>query len=165
MSRSLLCSAFAALVLAPLLAGSTFAAGPGNAYNQAYTYPQTPNGVPPDGVPYNYNYSPGYANIRPALYPCPKPDIPLEVGRTLITNPALAPHEMLYPHCYRALYPPYYYKNTCGLACLPFVPKPCLCGTEVTVQYKSHLGCFGRFYPPISCRSYPNSVWHSTYTR
>jgi len=89
------------------------------------------------------NFAPYAGNCYPplnsALYPCPRPDVPYEVGRTIITNQALYPHEMLYAHRYRAIYPPYFYKNTHGLACLPFVPKPCIRGTVVTVKYKTTL--------------------------
>lgn len=87
-----------------------------------------------------------YPALKSSLYPCPKPDVPVEVGQTIITNQAFYPHEMLYPHCYRALYPPYYYENKCFLGCLPFVPQPRLVGTMVTVKYKTCLP-FG-FKPP-----------------
>jgi hypothetical protein len=100
-----------------------------------------------------------YPGIHAPLYPCPRPNVPHEVGWTLITNPALAPHEMLYPHTYHALYPPYYYKNTCGLACIPFFPKPKLKGTEVTVKYKGSHGLFSHFYPSNSKTTYSRSNW------
>jgi hypothetical protein len=83
--------------------------------------------------------------ITSALYPCPVPYVPREVGYTVITNQALAPHEMLYAHRYRALYPPYYYEKCC-LTCLPFFPQPKLRGTMVKVKYKSCLP-WG-FHPP-----------------
>jgi hypothetical protein len=89
---------------------------------------------------------PCHPAINSSLYPCPRPDVPYEVGATLITNQAFYPHEMLYCHQYRALYPPYFYENKCGLACLPFFPKPCLKGTVVTVKYKGTLPC--GFQPP-----------------
>lgn len=100
-----------------------------------------------------------YAPIDAPLYPCPRPDVPQEVGRVIITSPALSPHEMLYPHRYRALYPPYYYKNCHGLSCLPFIPKPCLKGTEVTVKYKSSYGLFSGFYAPVGKICYSNTQW------
>jgi hypothetical protein len=83
--------------------------------------------------------APCYPPLNSSLYPCPRPDVPYEVGQTLITNQAFYPHEMLYAHRYRAIYPPYFYANKCGLSCLPFFPKPCLKGTVVTVKYKSTL--------------------------
>ena len=36
-----------------------------------------------------------YPQLDASLYPCPRPDIPAEVGGTLITNAAFYPHEML----------------------------------------------------------------------
>ena len=90
---------------------------------------------------------PCYPQINSALYPCPRPDVPYEVGQTIITNQAFYPHEMLYAHRYRAIYPPYFYENKCGLSCLPFFPKPCIKGTVVTVKYKSTLPC--SFNPPF----------------
>lgn len=94
------------------------------------------------------NYAQGcYPPINSSLYPSPKADVPREVGWTVYTTPALSPHEMLYAHQYRAMYPPYFYKNTCRLSCLPFVPKPRLKGTVVTVKYKTHYGLCG-FTPP-----------------
>lgn len=83
--------------------------------------------------------------IPSSLYPTPVPYVPREVGWTVITNQALSPHEMLYAHRYRALYPPYYYqKSLCS--CIPFVPKPMLKGTMVKVKYKTCLP-FG-YHPP-----------------
>jgi hypothetical protein len=70
------------------------------------------------------------------------------VGSTVITNQALYPHEMLYAHKYRAIYPPFYYENKCGLTCLPFFPRPCVAGTVVTVKYKTCLPC--GFHPPVT---------------
>lgn len=84
-----------------------------------------------------------YPQINTSLYPSPRADVPREVGWTVITTPALSPHEMLYAHRYRAMYPPYFYKNTCGLACLPFFPKPTLKGTVVTVRYRTCYGLSG----------------------
>jgi hypothetical protein len=96
-----------------------------------------------DGV-----YPACYPQLNSSLYPCPRPDIPQEVGSTVITNQALYPHEMLYAHQYRAIYPPFYYENKCGITCLPFFPRPCIAGTVVTVKYKTCLPC--GFHPPIA---------------
>ena len=100
-----------------------------------------------------------YPTINSSLYPCPRPDIPYEVGQTYITNQAFYPHEMLYAHRYRAIYPPYFYENKCGLACLPFFPKPCIKGTVVTVKYKSTLPC--NFHPPFGSvkKCFSNTQW------
>lgn len=87
------------------------------------------------------------------LYPCPRPNIPTEVGATMITNPALAPHEMLYPHKYRALYAPFYYKTTRCWCLMPgklhMHEKRVLTGTEVSVQYKGHISPFALFHAPV----------------
>jgi len=98
------------------------------------------------------------------LYPCPRPDIPREVGGTLITNPALDPHEMLYAHRYRAMYGPYYYKDCGFFPCCTKYHRVCppggigangrlphnvkLIGTEVRVKYHSHYTLFSGFFPP-----------------
>ncbi|MFN0055147.1 MAG: hypothetical protein ACKV0T_23480 [Planctomycetales bacterium] len=164
MFRSLKSSALLAAALAPLLALSAQAQNPVQqttyaARNRAMSYGTLDNGLPADGNSYGYNHSNGYAPIQAPLYPSPKPDVPYEVGRTMITNPALAPHEMLYPHTYHALYGPYYYRNKCGLNCVPFFPKPKLRGTEVTVKYKSCHGLFDCWYPPCSRSFYSNRQW------
>lgn len=98
------------------------------------------------------------------LYPCPKPDVPREVGGTLITNPAFDPHEMLYAHQYRALYGPYYYKDCSWFPCCTKYHQVCmpegagpnrrlphnvkLVGTEVRVKYHSHYTPFSGFFAP-----------------
>ncbi|MFN5299080.1 MAG: hypothetical protein ACK5HA_12310 [Planctomycetaceae bacterium] len=103
--------------------------------------------------------------IQAPLYPSPRPDIPAEVGWTVISNQALAPHEMLYAHSYRAIYPPYYYKNLHGLSCLPFFPKPALLGTEVRVKYHSHYK-FGAGLPYLPTKNhYHNNQVHTWYGR
>jgi hypothetical protein len=96
--------------------------------------------------------------IHSALYPSPVPYVPREVGWTVITNQALAPHEMLYAHQYRALYPPYYYKKSC-CCCIPFIPQPCLKGTMVKVKYKTYLP-WG-FHPPYEAtrNCFSNTQW------
>ena len=57
--------------------------------------------MPPQAVP----QQPGYVQLGAPLYPSPRPNIPIWTGSTMITNQAFAPHEMLYPHTYRAMYP------------------------------------------------------------
>jgi len=89
-----------------------------------------------------------YPQLNSSLYPCPRLDIPQEVGSTMITNQAFYPHEMLYAHQYRAIYPPFYYENKCGITCLPFIPRPCVAGTVVSVKYKTCLPC--SFHPPLT---------------
>src|SRR5262249_24621228 len=96
----------------------------------------------------------GYAVLDAPLYPCPKPGIPPEVGVTVITNPALAPHEMLHAHNHRALYPPFYYKTTrfWALSALGVYKheRRVLTGTEVCVKYKSCISPLTLFVPPLS---------------
>ena len=87
-----------------------------------------------------------------ALYPCPVAYVPREVGWTMYTNQAFAPHEMTYAHQYRALYGPYYYRKTIGSYCLPFIPKPCLQGTVVKVKYST---CLPWGFTPPSLASKP----------
>lgn len=103
--------------------------------------------------------------VSGALYPSPRPDIPAEVGWTLVTNPAFHPYEMTYAHSYRAMYPPYYYKNTHGLACLPLVPKPHLIGTEVRVKYHSQykIGSGALFLKHQGKKHYYNNQSHDWY--
>ena len=134
MSRSLFMPVLAALCLTALMASQARSEGyPAEGYYQF----RQPVGYP--GC---------YPQLRSSLYPSPRPNVPREVGWTVYTTPAFAPHEMLYPHCYRAMYPPFYYKNTSGLACIPFFPKPCLKGTVVTVKYSS---CHPRSFHPPAC--------------
>jgi hypothetical protein len=69
----------------------------------------------------------------------------------MYTNPAFAPHEMLYAHEYRGLYPPFYHKTTRGWVLTPLgvytKEKRVLTGTEVKVKYKSYIGPLSLFSP------------------
>ena len=88
-----------------------------------------------------------------ALYPAPKPGIPVQVGGTTIPTHALHPHEMLYAHRYKAMYGPYYYKVHGGWIVTPFgvwsKENWKLQGTQVDVKYKSHISPWARFHPPV----------------
>ena len=88
-----------------------------------------------------------------ALYPAPKPGIPQQVGGTAIVNQAFHPHEMLYPHRYKAMYGPYYYKVNGGWMVTPFgvwsKENWKLQGTTVDVKYKSHISPFSMFKKPV----------------
>lgn len=111
-----------------------------------------PQPISQGGVAGTYSQGPtadgaGFVSLDAPLYPCPRQDIPREVGYTVITNPALYPHEMTYPHKYRALYPPYY----CKKCCIPFMPATALRGTEVTVKYHGHISPCALFYAPKRC--------------
>jgi hypothetical protein len=86
---------------------------------------------------------PGYVKLDAPLYPVPRPNIPYYVGSAMITNQALAPHEFLYPHYYRALYPPFYYRvkgKWFGAFGWSHAHENWeLVGTEVEVKYSSHI--------------------------
>jgi hypothetical protein len=92
----------------------------------------------------------GYPYLGAPLYPCPKQNIPHQIGGTLITNRAFDPHEMLYEHEYRSLYPPYYYKVKGSWLWTPFGieshDKWELIGTEVNVKYHAREGLFSNFF-------------------
>lgn len=94
-----------------------------------------------------------YPQTGASLYPAPVPGIPHQVGGTAIMNQAFHPHEYLYPHRYRALYPPYYYKVNGGWLVTPFGVWShedwYLKGTQVDVQYKSHISPLSGFHKPV----------------
>lgn len=125
--------------------------------------PPTPIDPPPvaPGVPVA---DPGYVRLGGALYPTPRPNIPIWTGSTVITNQALAPHEMLYPHTYRALYPPYYHRVKGHWLLTPLGVRSHeqwqLQGTMVEVKYRSHYpGLFSGacWHPPAT--SYMHGAW------
>jgi hypothetical protein len=96
--------------------------------------------------------APRYPQLDAAIYPVPQPGIPAYTGGTIISNPTLAPHELLYPHAYRVLYPPFYYKVKVDGFSLPLIGgKTChrveLQGTEVKVKYKSQISPFTLYFP------------------
>ncbi len=115
----------------------------GHAPSQVYSPAATPG-----------NYQPGgqYPQLHAPLYPSPVQYTPPYNGGTIITNQAFAPHEMLYPHTYRAMYPPFYHKVNGGWIWTPFGFRQHenwkLQGTEVTVKYRSHYPVFGGYHPP-----------------
>lgn len=93
-----------------------------------------------------------YPQTGAALYPAPVPGIPHQIGGTLIPNQAFHPHEMLYPHEYKAMYPPYYYKVNGGWMVTPFGVWSHedwkLQGTTVEVKYKSSISPFSLYKRP-----------------
>lgn len=95
-----------------------------------------------------------YPQTGAALYPSPVPGIPQQMGGAAIMHQALHPHEMLYPHEYHAMYPPYYYKVNGRFMLTPFGVWSHedwkLQGTTVDVKYKSHISPFALFHPPFS---------------
>jgi hypothetical protein len=96
---------------------------------------------------------PGYVRLGAPLYPSPRPNIPIWSGATMITTPAFAPHEMLYPHTYRAMYPPFYHRVKGGWFVTPFGVRSHerweLQGTQVEVKYRSQ--------PPL----WVKANWHA----
>ena len=60
---------------------------------------------------------------------------------------------MLYPHRYKAMYGPYYYKVNGKWVVTPFgvwsKENWKLQGTRVDVKYKSHISPFAKFIPPV----------------
>lgn len=96
----------------------------------------------------------GYVNLNAPMYPSPRPNIPIWTGGTMITNQAFAPHEMLYPHSYRAMYGPFYHRARGCYVWTPFGmrthEKWDLLGTTVKVDYRSSWPKFGPQKPVIS---------------
>ncbi len=111
--------------------------------------PRVPANQPPSAPP----TTAGFARLNAPLYPAPVQNIPHQVGGVVITNPALAPHEMLYEHEYRALYPPFYYRVKGWWIWTPFGveshDKWELIGTEVRVRYKSRPSLLQRIADPF----------------
>lgn len=107
---------------------------------------------------------PGYAYLGAPMYPSPRPNIPIWTGSTMITNQALAPHEMLYPHTYRAIYPPFYHRVKGGWILTPLGVRSHekweLQGTMVQVKYRSNypgLLSGAGWHPPAT--SYMHGAW------
>lgn len=116
------------------------------------------------GAPAAVPQQEGYVRLGAPLYPSPRPNIPIWVGSTMITNQALAPHEMLYPHTYRAMYPPYYHRVKGGWILTPLGVKSHekweLQGTQVQVNYRStypSLLSGAHWHPPAT--SYMHGAW------
>ena len=93
----------------------------------------------------------GYPYLNAPLYPSPSPYPSRQVGTTVITNPAFAPHEMMYAHRYKSMYGPYSYRVKGG-----WIWTPCgikseehwkLQGTVVDVRYHSEISPFALFKP------------------
>jgi hypothetical protein len=92
-----------------------------------------------------------YPKLNAPLYPSPQQFNPPWTGGAIITNQALAPHEMLYPHRYHAMYGPFYYRVKGCWVMTPFGMRQHeawqLQGTEVKVNYRSHYAPFSGFHP------------------
>jgi hypothetical protein len=112
----------------------------------------TPIATPPVAGAYVGVQQPGYVQLGAPLYPAPQPNIPIWTGSTFIPTQALAPHEMLYPHTYRSLHPPYYHRVKGGYIWTPTGIKSHetweLQGTMVQVKYRSSVPVFAGWHPP-----------------
>ena len=95
---------------------------------------------------------PGYPYLNAPLYTSPVQNVPYQVGGTLITNQAFAPHEMLYSHTYHAIYPPYYYQVKGAWMISPWGVWSRdtwrLQGTVVKVKYRSRIPLLAGFIAP-----------------
>ena len=106
----------------------------------------------------------GYVRLGAGMYPTPRPNIPIWAGSTMITNQAFAPQEMLYPHTYKAIYPPFYHRVKGGWILTPLGVRSHekweLQGTMVQVKYRSsYPGLFSgaAWHPPAT--SYMHGAW------
>lgn len=92
-----------------------------------------------------------YPKLNAPLYPSPSQFNPPYTGGAIITNQALAPHEMLYAHKYHAMYGPFYYRVRGHWFMTPVGMRQHeqweLQGTEVCVKYRSHYAPFSGFHP------------------
>jgi len=93
-----------------------------------------------------------YPHLDAPLYPGPHQNVPSYASGVMITNQAFAPHEMMYPHSYHAMYPPFYHKVK---GSWHWTPKGMrqheewkLEGTEVIVNYRSKYRAFSGFVAP-----------------
>lgn len=123
-----------------------------SAWAEGYPGPVSRTGHPSEPQPAAAHSAGQYPQLNAPLYPSPVQYTPGYTGGTVVTNQAFAPHEMLYPHTYHAMYPPFYYKVKGSWIWTPFGMRQHeqwkLQGTEVTVKYRSHYPLFGGFHPP-----------------
>jgi len=105
-----------------------------------------------------------YPYLNAPLYPAPVPQVPAKMGGAVYTNQAFAPHEMLYAHKYRALYPPYYFKVDGGWWWTPFGMESHdrwkLQGTCVRVKYHSQCGPLSKITSPSHAPNYVGLTFH-----
>ena len=121
-----------------------------------YARPQMPRMAAGYPMPGRMNFQQAHARGRmpsfsAPLYPCPVQNVPAQVGGVMYTNQAFAPHEMLYAHEYRAMYPPYYYRVKGHWLWTPFgveshdTWEPVV--TEVKVKYRTDYNPLAAFFP------------------
>lgn len=149
----------AAMIAAACLANSAMAAGyPPQGYQQQAGRRPVPQvrqvNAQGEVIVDNAGYDQGqYPQLNAPLYPSPVQHVPEYSGGTVITNQAFAPHEMLYPHDYHAMYPPFYHKVKGKWIWTPFGMRQHehweLQGTEVNVKYRAQRPLFSGFHPPV----------------
>lgn len=147
-------SVAAALMLG---AGSTADAGPPAPVQLTSAHTNGATAIAGDGVSGGTQSGQdgrNYPVLSAPLYPSPVQYTPPWSGGTIITNPALAPHEMLYPHKYYAMYGPFYYRVRGHWVVTPFGvrqhEKWKLEGTQVKVKYHPHIKLFSGYHPPVA---------------
>ena len=145
-----------AAALAVLAAGSLFVeSASAQARQGQYIRSRVPRMASGYPLPAAMQAAPPQRNRIPSfsapLYPCPIQRIPAQVGGTMFTNQAFAPHELLHAHEYRAMYPPYYYRVKGHWLLTPFGVESHdrweLTGTEVKVRYRSSYNPLAAFFP------------------
>jgi len=104
-----------------------------------------------------------YPHLAAPLYPAPVQTVPPGIGGVVYTNPAFAPHELLYAHTYKALYPPYYYKVSGLWWWTPFGMESHdnwkLQGTLVKVKYWTRLDPLSRMTSPFHGGDYVGTTF------
>ena len=127
-------------------------------------------GVDPNSNPeaYHFLHQEGYVHLNAPLYAAPVQHVPIQVGGTMITNPAFAPHEYLYPHDYSAMYGPFYHRARGTWAITPWGVRTNerwdLVGTEVNVKYRSKIPFFAGFNPVNRRETFFDNEWSNTTT-
>ena len=118
-------------------------------YNASPNHPGQPMIIQGQRPGTTQSVVPAYPYLNAPMYTSPVQHVPYQVGGTFYTNQAFAPHEMLYPHKYKAVYPPYYYKVKGHWAVLPTGVWSAehweLMGTEVEVTYRSRKPFYSLF--------------------
>jgi hypothetical protein len=137
----------------PMAAPAAFPAPARLASNVAPTAGQAAVVVPEGAVvaPVVVPMPVGYPKLNAPLYPAPLQGTQPWSGGAIITNQAFAPHEMLYPHKYHAMYGPFYYRVRGHWVMTPVGMRQHeqweLQGTEVKVNYRSTYAPFSGFHP------------------
>jgi hypothetical protein len=123
-----------------------------SAQNGARPYPGQPMTIGGQRPGTTQSVVGAYPYLNAPMYTSPVQNVPYQVGGTFYTNQAFAPHEMLYEHQYKAMYPPYYYKVNGHWMVLPWGVWSAedweLLGTKVQVTYKARHPIYSLFAAP-----------------